>query len=97
MAGRSKGFAHLDFATQAHADQAMTELTGVELLGRALRIDHAAKKLDSMNRNAAPPILSVRHLKMYFTMFPDFLRVCKISYAMSNMDCNLMLILTTDL
>jgi RNA recognition motif-containing protein len=65
MSGRSRGFAHLDFNTQAHADQAMEELAGVELLGRALRIDHAAKKSDSMNRANAAPILSVRHLEPF--------------------------------
>lgn len=61
MLGRSRGFAHIDFATQAHANQALEELANVELLGRSLRIDLAAKKEDSMNRSAAPPILFVRH------------------------------------
>ena len=34
----------------------MVDLAGVELLGRILRIDLAAAKTDSMNRNAAAPI-----------------------------------------
>jgi hypothetical protein len=46
----------------------MEELTGVELLGRALRIDHAARKEDSMMRANAAPILSVSHLEPFFFM-----------------------------
>ena len=58
--GRSKGFAHVDFANDDHAAEAVVELRDIELLGRILRVDHAAKKSDSMNRNAAPPVSMVR-------------------------------------
>lgn len=57
--GRSKGFAHVDFANDEHAAEAVVELRDIELMGRILRVDHAAKKTDSMNRNAAPPVSMV--------------------------------------
>ena len=54
--GRSKGFAHVDFNSFAESEAALRDLNGVELLGRPLRIDHAAKREDSMNKNAAPAL-----------------------------------------
>lgn len=44
--GRSKGFAHVDFASSDLASRAVTELNGVELMGRSLRIDYAQRKED---------------------------------------------------
>ena len=50
----------MDFPSYAEADSAVRTLTGVELLGRPIRIDHAARKEDSMNRNAAPALSGQR-------------------------------------
>ena len=44
--GRSKGFAHVDFSSQDLASRAVTELNGMELMGRSLRIDYAQRKED---------------------------------------------------
>ena len=44
--GRSKGFAHVDFQNPELATRAVTELNGMELLGRSLRIDLAQRKED---------------------------------------------------
>lgn len=46
LSGRSKGFAHVDFASPDLASRAVTELNGVELMGRSLRIDFAQRKED---------------------------------------------------
>jgi RNA recognition motif-containing protein len=67
--GRSKGFAHVDFANDDHAAEAVVELRDIELLGRVLRVDHAAKKSDSMNRNAAPPVSMVRPSQLKLSMY----------------------------
>ena len=63
LLGRSKGFAHIDFASPELCEVAVSTLQGVELLGRPLRVDHAAKKVDSMNRAAAPPVNNNRRLQ----------------------------------
>jgi len=39
--GRSRGFAFVEMDTDADADSAIEKLNGVELLGRALRVDRA--------------------------------------------------------
>lgn len=44
--GRMKGFAHVDFLDEATAERAVTELNGIELLGRQLRVDHAKRADD---------------------------------------------------
>jgi nucleolin len=49
--GRSKGFAHVDFSTPDLASRAVSELNGVELMGRSLRIDHAQRKEDMPARD----------------------------------------------
>lgn len=57
--GRSKGFAHIDFASQDLASRAVTELNGLELMGRSLRIDFAQRKED---RPVTEYNKEVRHL-----------------------------------
>eukprot|EP01038_Epipyxis_sp_PR26KG_P005565 gene5565-7687_t len=42
--GRPKGFGHIDFKDAESAERAIVELNGLELLGRQLRADHAARK-----------------------------------------------------
>lgn len=44
--GRLKGYAHIDFKTEDLAKKAVAELTGIELMGRVLRIDYATSKHD---------------------------------------------------
>ena len=41
--GRMKGYAHVDFVDESGVERAITELNGIELLGRALRVDHAKR------------------------------------------------------
>lgn len=53
-AGRSKGFAHVDFSSQDLASRAVTEMNGVELMGRSLRIDYAQRKEDRPAGQEAP-------------------------------------------
>jgi RNA recognition motif-containing protein len=70
--GRSKGFAHVDFQNPELATRAVTELNGMELLGRSLRIDLAQRKEDRpagsdgmrevSNTRALPPNSFVRLL-----------------------------------
>eukprot|EP01036_Dinobryon_divergens_P025804 gene25804-34391_t len=42
--GRPRGFGHIDFKDAATAERAITELNGLEVLGRPLRVDFAGKK-----------------------------------------------------
>ena len=44
--GGMKGFAHVDFQNSAIAEKAVTELNGIELLGRQIRVDHARRAED---------------------------------------------------
>ena len=41
--GRMKGYAHVDFVDESGVERAITELNGIELLGRALRVDYARR------------------------------------------------------
>ena len=41
--GKFKGYAHIDLVDQQAVDKAMVELNGVELVGRALRVDKAKR------------------------------------------------------
>eukprot|EP00596_Hydrurales_sp_CCMP1899_P008847 CAMPEP_0119042532 /NCGR_PEP_ID=MMETSP1177-20130426/15785_1 /TAXON_ID=2985 /ORGANISM="Ochromonas sp, Strain CCMP1899" /LENGTH=351 /DNA_ID=CAMNT_0007009413 /DNA_START=109 /DNA_END=1164 /DNA_ORIENTATION=+ len=50
--GRAKGFAHIDFRTEDLARRAVTELSGIELMGRVLRIDYATSKNDGKTAGA---------------------------------------------
>ena len=38
-----KGYAHVDFVDESGVERAITELNGIELLGRALRVDYARR------------------------------------------------------
>ena len=38
-----KGYAHVDFVDEESATRAVNELNGIELLGRALRVDRAKR------------------------------------------------------
>jgi len=44
--GRSRGFGHIDFKDEESCQRAISELNGMEVLGRPLRVDHAQKKED---------------------------------------------------
>ena len=44
--GRSRGFGHLDFATEEDAATALEKLAGTELAGRQLRVDVAQRRED---------------------------------------------------
>jgi RNA recognition motif-containing protein len=50
--GRQKGFAHIDFRSEDLARRAVTELNGIELMGRVLRIDYATSKNDGKTAGA---------------------------------------------
>jgi len=45
--GRMRGFAHVDFVDEEATERALTELDGIELLGRALRVDRAKRSDES--------------------------------------------------
>jgi nucleolin len=49
---RPKGFAHIDFKSEELARRAVAELSGIELMGRVLRIDYATSKNDGTNAGA---------------------------------------------
>jgi len=42
--GRSRGFGHIDFKDAESAERAISELNGMEVLGRQLRVDKAVRK-----------------------------------------------------
>lgn len=44
--GRSRGFGHIDFKDDESCQRAISELNGMEVLGRPLRVDIAQKKED---------------------------------------------------
>jgi len=46
MTGRSKGFAFVEMAEQAAAQEAINQLNGREVDGRALKVDEARPKRD---------------------------------------------------
>lgn len=48
MLGRLKGFGHVDFSTPEEAQRAISVLTGAQLMGRELRIDHAKRREDGV-------------------------------------------------
>ncbi len=41
--GRPRGFAHVDFRDEAKMQRALSELDGIELMGRQLRVDPAER------------------------------------------------------
>mmetsp|Transcript_19008 Transcript_19008/g.31815 ORF Transcript_19008/g.31815 Transcript_19008/m.31815 type:complete len:361 (+) Transcript_19008:47-1129(+) len=45
--GRPRGFGHIDFTSPEEATRAVAELSGVSLMGRDLRVDHARRKEDA--------------------------------------------------
>ena len=50
--GRTRGFGHVDFKDQDSANRAVEELNGLEVMGRQLRADHAAPRIDNKERGS---------------------------------------------
>jgi len=48
--GRTRGFGHVDFKDQDSANRAVDELNGLEVMGRQLRADHAAPRVEGRER-----------------------------------------------
>ena len=44
MIGKSRGFCHVDFKDAESMEKAITELEGIEIVGRTLRVDRAQVK-----------------------------------------------------
>ncbi len=49
-----RGFGHVDFATSEEAERAIGVLSGAQLMGRELRIDHAKRREDAVAGGDAP-------------------------------------------
>lgn len=67
--GRARGFAHVDFLDEAGAERALVELTGLELLGRPLRVDKAQRAESNFNNGSkevvsAPEVAADEELEL---------------------------------
>ncbi|KAI9248598.1 hypothetical protein BY458DRAFT_405727, partial [Sporodiniella umbellata] len=70
---KSRGFAHVDFATEGGKNQAM-KLDGTEFMGRTIRVDHAqAAKKRAIDTNYGPKTNKVFVANLSFDVTEDSL------------------------